>query len=198
MLMRWIFPDPTPHITVPGLLLRAPHPSDYAQWRRVRENSHDFLQPFEPRWSRADLTRPVFNARLRHSLRKARSGTEFTFYIFLADTDGDELVGGITLSNIRKRVSMHANMGYWMSRDAAGNGIMTRAVGALLPFVFDQLKLQRLHAACLPHNIASRRVLEKSGFKEEGFADHYLKINGAWQDHVLYGLSRVRYEQNKS
>ena len=195
MLTRWLFPDPTPDIRATGLILRAPKPSDYVQWQQVREKSHAFLQPYEPRWSSRDLSRQVFDARLRRGLWNARSGSEFSFLIFVVDDGAEKLSGGITLSNIRQRVSLHANVGYWMSVDAAGKGVMTRAVGALLPFVFNQLGLHRLHAACLPHNTASRRVLEKNGFKEEGFADHYLKIDGAWRDHVLYGLSRERYEQ---
>jgi len=50
------------------------------------------------------------------------------------------------------------------------------------------LGLHRLEAACLPHNIASARVLEKVGFAREGRARRYLKINGIWQDHDLFAL----------
>lgn len=189
--MLWLFGDPTPDLNPPGLILRAPRPSDFAQWRTVRANSHAFLKPFEPRWAEADLTRDIFNARIRHSRTAARSGTEFTFLIL--DDRSIEILGGITLSNVRRRVSLHANIGYWMSAEKSGKGVMTRAVAATLPFVFDDLKLHRLHAACLPNNSPSRRVLEKNGFKEEGFAEHYLKIDGAWRDHVLYGLTLERY-----
>ena len=47
--------------------------------------------------------------------------------------------------------------------------------------------LHRLEAACLPSNMASRRLLGKCGFREEGYARKYLCINGVWQDHVLFG-----------
>src|SRR5215212_6804230 len=46
----------------------------------------------------------------------------------------------------------------------------------------------RLEAACIPSNIASVRLLEKTGFTREGFAREYLCINGLWQDHLLYAL----------
>ena len=59
---------------------------------------------------------------------------------------------------------------------------------AMLPFAFGTLGLHRLEAACLPHNDASARVLEKAGFKREGMARRYLKINGLWQDHDLFAL----------
>ena len=67
---------------------------------------------------------------------------------------------------------------------------MTAALECLLPFAFDRLGLHRVEAACLPHNKASRRLLEKMGFQEEGLARRYLRINGSWQDHVVYALLR--------
>ena len=58
----------------------------------------------------------------------------------------------------------------------------------LTDFAFGDLGLHRLEAACLPENHASQRVLEKCGFQKEGYARSYLKINGRWADHVLFGL----------
>jgi ribosomal-protein-alanine N-acetyltransferase len=67
---------------------------------------------------------------------------------------------------------------------------MGAALQALLPFAFERLGLHRIEAACLPHNAASRRLLERTGFLEEGLARRYLRINGTWQDHVLYAVLR--------
>lgn len=192
MLFYWLSDDPTPTQSGPGFLLRAPKPKDYEKWRHVRQKSYVFLKPFEPRWTERDLSKDIYFARLRHSKAQARAGTEFTFFI-MSDAREPELLGGMTLSNVRRRVSMHANIGYWMSAEQAGKGVMTRALGAILPFVFNDLKLHRLNAACLPHNIASRRVLEKNGFEEEGFAKGYLKIDGEWRDHALYGLTEEHF-----
>jgi ribosomal-protein-alanine N-acetyltransferase len=69
-------------------------------------------------------------------------------------------------------------------------GYMSESLLALLPFAFERLGLHRVEAACLPHNQASRGLLRKIGFHEEGFARQYLRINGTWQDHVLYALLR--------
>jgi ribosomal-protein-alanine N-acetyltransferase len=55
-------------------------------------------------------------------------------------------------------------------------------------FAFDSLRLHRVEAACLPENQASRRLLLRVGFSEEGYARQYLKINGRWQDHLLFAL----------
>ena len=62
------------------------------------------------------------------------------------------------------------------------------AVRALSEFAFRTLGLHRLEAACIPENAPSRSLLQKAGFAEEGFAQAYLKINGGWRDHVLFGL----------
>jgi len=63
---------------------------------------------------------------------------------------------------------------------------MTAAVGSFVPFAFQTLRLHRIEAACIPANVASIRLLEKTGFRREGFAREYLCINGVWQDHLLF------------
>jgi ribosomal-protein-alanine N-acetyltransferase len=68
---------------------------------------------------------------------------------------------------------------------------MTEGLRLVLSFAFERLRLYRVEAACLPHNAASRKLLLKSGFREEGYARQYLSIDGKWQDHVLFGLLRA-------
>lgn len=194
MLGNWFAKDQTPTLSAKGLVLRAPLAADYDQWRKVRLDSRRFLKPFEPRWTEADLSRQVYRIRMKRARKASIHGTEFTFFVFSDGPAGNELLGGVTLSNIRRRVAQQVNLGYWMSVHHAGKGVMTHAVGAMLPFVFDELGLHRIHAACLPHNIASRRVLEKNQFHEEGYAQNYLQIDGMWCDHVLYALTRERYD----
>ena len=107
------------------------------------------------------------------------------------------LVGGLTLSNIRRRAAQHVNLGYWMGQHFAGKGLMTEAVATVVPFAFNSLGLHRIHAAFLPTNAASRRVLEKNGFREEGYAENYLQIDGRWADHVLFGLTREQHDRRR-
>jgi ribosomal-protein-alanine N-acetyltransferase len=189
----WSARDETPTLQGRRVVLRAPRWSDYEEWCALRRTSREFLKPFEPRWSEADLSRHVFSARLRRNREEAAAGTDFTYFIFL-NANSPTLVGGLTLSNIRRRAAQHVTLGYWMGRDHAGKGLMGEAVGVVLPYVFETLGLHRIHAAFLPANIASRRVLEKNGFREEGYAENYLQIDGKWADHVLFGLTRERFE----
>ena len=85
-------------------------------------------------------------------------------------------------------VTQACTLGYWIGAPFARQGYMTAAVRAVIPFVFDSIELHRLEAACLPANTASMRLLERTGFTREGLARRYLKINGVWQDHLLYAL----------
>ena len=110
----------------------------------------------------------------------------FAFLIF--DSTSDELLGGLTLGGIRRGVAQAATLGYWMGAPHAGKGRMTRAVAAVTRFGFDTLRLHRIEAACIPDNAPSIALLERNGFRREGFARAYLKINDAWRDHILLAL----------
>lgn len=197
--MRWPWSSPSPLITLrgPRVMLRLPQMDDYDDWYHLRSTSRDFLKPFEPRWSQADLGKRVFATRVRRAREEAEEGSDYSLMVFLTAEGRETLVGGMTLSNVRRRAAQFVNLGYWMGQPHAGKGLMSEAVSVSLPFVFDTLDLHRIHAAFLPGNTPSRRVLEKNGFVEEGFAEKYLQIDGRWEDHVLFGLTRERYETRR-
>lgn len=184
----------TPEIRGGGLLLRSPRQNDYPAWRALRLSSRAFLTPFEPRWSEIELSARSFASRVRRNRRDALYGAEFSLFIFTLEGRRATLVGGMTLSNVRRRAFQNVTLGYWMGAEFAGKGIMTRAVALILPFVFDNLGLHRIDAACLPGNAASRRVLSANGFREIGIAENYLQINGEWRDHMLFALTREHYD----
>jgi len=170
------------------VFLRYPAASDYEQWAELRGQSRDFLTPWEPTWPHDDLTRSAFRRRLKRYGRDIREDQAYPFFIFRA-ADA-RLVGGATLSNVRRGVTQSCALGYWIGEPYARSGYMTVAVRALLDFVFEDLGLNRVEAACLPENEPSRKLLGKVGFQEEGYARKYLKIDGAWRDHVLFAIVR--------
>ena len=191
-LLDWINERSDPTIQSGGVLLRPPRAPDFEAWSSLRQISRDYLVPFEPEWPEDDLTRAAFRRRLAVYGREMDLGNAWPFFIFEATTG--TLVGAVTLSNIRRGVSEVATLGYWIGQPHAGKGYCTTAVQAAVAFAFDSLKLHRVEAACVPWNPASRRVLEKSGFEAEGMARAYLKINGAWADHLLFGRVDDRHE----
>ncbi len=169
-----------------GVYLRPGESRDFPAWVEVRERSRAFLTPWEPTWPADDLTRTAFRRRLRRQSDELERDETYPFFLF---REGDDaLIGGLTLGQVRRGVAQTATMGYWMSVDHAGKGYMSRAVRAALVFGFGALRLHRIEAACLPHNTPSVRLLEHSGFQREGFARAYLRINGAWHDHLLFAI----------
>lgn len=171
------------------LLMRPPEMRDYEQWARLRRDSRAFLAPWEPEWSRDHLSSRSFRNRVLWAERAIRQGEAYPLFLFRLK-DG-QIVGGLTLSNIRRHPAQAGTLGYWVGEAYAMQGYMTEALTALREHAFAALGLSRLEAACLPDNVASRRLLERCGFRYEGMAQAYLQIDGRWRDHVLYAALRA-------
>ena len=169
-----------------GVRLRPPRASDYEAWAEVRAASRAFLQPWEPTWPSDDLTRGAWRRRLSAYGKERESGEAWRFLIF-READ-EQIVGGVSLSNVRRGVAQTGSVGYWAGHAFARRGHTLAGVRAVAAFAFGHLDLHRLEAACVPDNEPSARLLLKAGFREEGFARKYLKINGCWRDHRLFGL----------
>jgi [ribosomal protein S5]-alanine N-acetyltransferase len=169
-----------------AVYLRYPVASDYGAWSRLREESRGFLVPWEPVWPVDDLTRAAFRRRLRRYAKEIRDEIAHPFFVFRASDTA--FLGSCILSNIRRGVAQAATLGYWVGQRHARKGYMTEAVRGAINFAFDELGLHRLEAACLPANEPSRKLLARVGFSEEGQARAYLKINGRWEDHMLFGM----------
>lgn len=166
--------------------LRPPLAGDYAAWAELRAQSRAHLTPWEPLWALDELSRSAFRRRVRHYQREAREDLGYAF--FIQSLKDDTLLGGLTLSNVRRGVTQAAVLGYWLGVQHAGKGYMGDALSAVIALARDALRLHRLEAACMPANGVSIRVLERAGFSREGYAKEYLKIAGRWEDHVLFGL----------
>ena len=176
-----------PELAIRGqrIYLRAPLMTDHNEWASLREQSRDFLTPWEPIWPADDLTRAAFRRRLKRYDEDQRTDQAYAFLIFR--NEDHALLGGITLANLRRGVAQAGSIGYWIGEPYARQGYMSTALRALIPYAFESLRLHRLEAACIPTNAASIRLLEKSGFTREGYAREYLCINGVWADHLLFG-----------
>ena len=179
-------PDLPARLPSARVYLRPPEPADWPAWAELRAGSRDFLTPWEPAWAADELTRASYRRRLRRLMRDARDDLAYAFFLFRRD--GDDLIGGLTLGNVRRGVTQSCSVGYWIGRPHARQGYMSEGLAAALPFVFEQLRLHRLEAACLPSNVPSQGVLKRCGFAQEGYAREYLRINGHWADHLLFAL----------
>lgn len=185
-LLDWIGADQDLRLEGAGVRLRPPRASDYAEWSVLRAGSRAFLQPWEPTWPADDLTRAAFRRRLSAYAHDMERGVAYPFLVFRAEDS--RMVGGITLSNIRRGVAQMGAIGYWVGEPFARRGHTLAAVNAMTRFCFQHLGLHRVEAACIPANEGSRAVLARAGFRQEGMALSYLRINGVWRDHLLFGL----------
>ena len=170
------------------LTLRPPVHSDFRAWATLRQESEEFLTPWEPSWAVDHLTRKAFTNRVYWAQRSVAGGSAVP--LFLLRRDNECLVGAITLDNIRRGPSQAGTLGYWTGERFARRGYMREAINALVHYAFTKMDLSRIEAACLPENAASRGLLESSGFKYEGVAQSYLQIDSRWRTHVLYAALR--------
>jgi ribosomal-protein-alanine N-acetyltransferase len=183
-----LFPEPLPEVRLIGarVALRPPVKADYPDWAEVRGRSRGFLEPWEPAWAEDALSRAAWRRRLRRAAADWRADQGYAFHVL--PSGGDQMVGAVTLSNVRRGVAQTCSMGYWIGEPWARQGLMTEAVGLALRFAFEQASLHRVEAACLPTNLPSRKLLARLGFTQEGVARKLLRIAGRWEDHLQFAL----------
>lgn len=168
--------------------LRSVRLTDGGAWSRIRQRDLDHLEPWEPSGpgSWAERHGTLAWPGLCWALRSlARRGTALPFAITL---DG-RFCGQLSISNVVRGALLSAWVGYWVASDATGGGVATAAVALGADHCFGPVGLHRLEATVRPENAASRRVLEKLGFRQEGLYVRYLSVAGAWRDHLSYALT---------
>ena len=164
--------------------LRQPRWADFEDWAGLRRSNKNFLSPWEPDWSDAHFSRNSFKARLASYNRMIEQGTGYPFHIFAgADL---RLVGACNITQVQKAPAFSAKLGYWVGEEFTRQGYTRAAIRAALKFCFDDLGLHRVEAAVQASNTPSISLLNDVGFKHEGTARAFLKINGRWRDHEIY------------
>ena len=166
--------------------LRPPKRRDALKWQKLRLSSKAFLIPWEPKWDSFSCSRRAYMRYLKNSNYLANMDRAYSFLIF--DNLDKNLLGGINVGNVRRGVSQSASIGYWIGEKYSKKGYMYEALRILIPSLFIDLRLNRIEATILEENLASKSLLKKLGFKKEGKLRKYLKINGNWRDHIIYGL----------
>lgn len=158
-----------------------------AMLRYLRDNQAH-LQPFEPTWADDCCTEDFWLARVRLNHDEFAAGTSLRLGIFDRDTPA-RLLGTINISQIHRGPFDACYLGYGLAADAQGHGLMDEAARRVIRHVFDDMKLHRIMANYMPHNVRSGRLLRRLGFVVEGYARDYLRIAGRWEDHVLTSLT---------
>jgi ribosomal-protein-alanine N-acetyltransferase len=173
------------------LVLRPIRYRDRKEWTDVRSRNSEWLA----RW---EASNPVPGGGLpdyRHMVRslkaQAAQATALPFLITERTPGFREpvIVGQLTVSSIVWGSAMMATLGYWVDKDRAGHGIAPTAVALVTDYCFQTLGLHRMEINIRPENGPSLRVVEKLGFRDEGYRPRFLHINGEWADHRSFALT---------
>ena len=177
-------------LRVPGgaVRLRPVRLRDAGAWSSVRIRDEAQLLPWEPtgtgpwRSRNSAAAWPMVCSAMRAA---ARRGTLLPFVI---EVDG-RFGGQLTVGNVVRGALRSAWVGYWVSSTLAGRGVATAAVALAVDHCFGPVGLHRVEATVRPENRASRAVLERVGFREEGLLRRYLDVNEQWRDHLLVAMT---------
>lgn len=143
------------------------------------------LTPWEPERPEWFYTREYWEEQIETRKFEMQVGRAI---FFIALNDEGKMIASCNLTNIVRGVFQAGYLGYSVAKDYEGKGVMKNLCQHVIRHAFDELKLNRIMANYLPHNERSAWLLESLGFVREGYAQRYLKIHGAWQDHVLTAL----------
>ncbi|RAL24037.1 GNAT family N-acetyltransferase [Thermoflavimicrobium daqui] len=153
----------------------------------LRLRNRQFLKAYEPITPDSHYTLEEQQKVIHSVARNWDQDLGYGFGVFLQPTH--QLIGRVNLSNVVRGAWQNCTIGYFLDQQMNGKGYMTKAVQQAIHFAFYEVNLHRVQAAIMPHNVASLRVIEKVGFRKEGYSKYYLKINGKWEDHLIYAIT---------
>lgn len=168
---------------------------DGPRWSQIRLADRAYLEPWEPSaevdWDARHMLSswPPICSAVRAEARKGRA------LPFTIELDG-QFCGQLTIGNVTHGALRSAWIGYWVSSAATGGGVATGAVALGVDHCFTAVRLHRVEATVRPENVASRAVLTKIGFREEGRLQRYLDVDGGWRDHLLVALTAEEFNES--
>ncbi len=155
-----------------------------AEYQRVNQ---PHIGPWDPPRPPEFFTAAWWETRLARNLDDFAEDRGAQFQIL--DKETGDVIGVCNFTGFVRGAFQACQLGYNISADRQGQGYMSEALRAAIPFVFDELRLHRIQASYVPWNERSGRLLERLGFVVEGRAKDYLYIDGQWRDHVLTALT---------
>jgi ribosomal-protein-alanine N-acetyltransferase len=170
------------------VVLRPVRVRDAQPWRDSRVRNAAWLRPWEPTNPETPLYRTSvgpYVSLARTMRREARQGLALPWTVLY----GGRFAGQVTVGSIVWGSARCGQVGYWVDETLAGKGITPTALAMAVDHAFFTVGLHRIEASIRPENAASRRVVEKLGFREEGLRLRYLHIDGSWRDHLCYALT---------
>ena len=179
------------------LVLRPIRYRDKKEWTEVRSRNSEWLAPWEASNPDPRGGLPDYRQMVRSLNAQAAQATALPFVITerTAGLRNPPIIGQLTVSSIVWGSAMMATLGYWVDQARAGRGIAPTAVALVTDHCFQTLGLHRMEINIRPENGPSLRVVEKLGFRDEGYRPRYLHINGEWADHRSFALTKEEVQE---
>jgi ribosomal-protein-alanine N-acetyltransferase len=187
-------PSLTTRVVTERLVLRPPRASDVPELRHVMRANEAHLRPWEPATAPGEdpTSLTAVANRVMRLRRDWKRGDSFALLLTMrvpSASEGGAIVGRVNLGGVLRGAFQNAHLGYWIDAGHQRQGLMTEAVRGAFAFAFGAAKLHRVQIAIMPRNVASLRVMEKLGVRREGLAPRYLRIAGAWEEHVIFAIT---------
>lgn len=160
------------------VFLRTPQAADGAEFLAAVGRSRALHRP----WLHPPADAKRYDAYLRGLEHSSRAG----FFVCLRESG--EIAGVVNLSEIVRGGFQSAYLGYFAFSPFAGRGLLSEGLGLVIRHAFTHMRLHRLEANIQPENRASKALVERLGFRQEGFSPRYLKIGGRWRDHERWAV----------
>lgn len=109
--------------------------------------------------------------------------------VFAIVSEG-EAIGGIGIHPQHDIMRKNAELGYWLGQNHWGKGIISEAIPMIVKYAFENFDINRIFARPFGSNLASQRVLEKSGFVLEGKFAKTIYKSGRYEDELVYAIRK--------
>ncbi|HZG14812.1 MAG TPA: GNAT family protein [Candidatus Bathyarchaeia archaeon] len=166
--------------------LRFLEPDDAEALLELHRNNREFFRQFITTREESFCTMEQQVKQIEKSKENREQDQHYVFGIFAKESK--RLIGQIALTEVLRGPLQSCFIGYFLDQEWNGKGCMSEAVQLVVEYAFQVLKLHRIEAGVMPHNIGSIRVLEKAGFQKEGIARKNVHINGRWEDHQVLAI----------
>lgn len=138
---------------------------------------------------------PRTESQFCESLKRLRSPSHVGYWVC---TEGGQLAGVININEIVRGRFCSGYLGYYALVPHNGQGYMKRGLRTVISQAFGKHGLHRLEANIQPDNKVSRHLVQRLGFRLEGFSPRYLKIAGRWRDHERWALTAEEWKTREA
>jgi ribosomal-protein-alanine N-acetyltransferase len=186
---------PIPRIETERLVMTIPPASLAPRMVAFAQDNAEHFAPWDPPQPDGVYSVTYWEKQLAQAVTEFREGRSLRLTLFRREAPEGEVIGTCNFSQIFRGPFQACYLGYKIAARHEGAGLMREALRGAIPYVFEELRLHRIMANYMPHNVRSGHLLSRLGFRVEGTARDYLYIHGAWRDHVLTALTNTQFKE---